>query len=182
MSQEAAGAGGNFFSSMTAMFGTVAEVNSIRASADVDKENARLAELEGAFQGEAIRRQGRAVQGEAISALAADGVSVGEGSAQDLLFQNALETEYAVLATRYSAATEARGLRMSAKMKRQQARAALIGGIMGAGARALGAGVDAQNRSEVEAARTRRENSYFPGAMRLPQPPPPPDSFTGPRY
>lgn len=172
------GAGGSFFSAMTTMFAARNEAQALKASASVDRENARAAELEGAFAGADIRRRSRATQGEAISALAEGGASIGGQAAQDLLFQNSLETEYAVLQTRYSAATEARALRYSAKLKHNQAHKAIIAGVMGVGAAAVTGASQHQNQAEIDAARQRRRNAYFPGGMTLP---PPSGGFTGPR-
>lgn len=152
------------------VMGAFSQHSAANSAAGVDAENARRAELEGAYREEAIRRRGRAVSGEAIAALGANGVAVGSGSAQDLLFQNALEAEYDALGTRYSAATEAYGLRRSAASKRAAGKMALIGGLMRAGAQAASGMQDISSAAaaakDAEIVRAAR----FPGAPSLPMP------------
>jgi hypothetical protein len=141
-----------------------------KAAAGVDEENARRAQLTGAYQEEAIRAKGRAVSGEAIAALAGNGVSVGSGSASDLLFQSNLAMEQDALTARYNAGSEAASLRTQAGQKRAAARGALVGGLLRAGASAL-SGMDQVTGSDaaMQAAAIERE-ARFPGAQALPIP------------
>lgn len=144
----------------------------LNAGAAADRENARLAELGGAWREDEIRRRERAVSGEAISALAANGVSVGSGSAQDLLFQNMLEGQHAALNARYEAASEAYGLRRSAAAKKAQAKSALFGGMLRAGAAAVTGMDQLQGAASAEKAAAIVREARWPGAMKLPMPGP----------
>lgn len=152
----------------TSVFEGFSQSSALKASAAVDNENARLSELQGAYNQEDIRRRGRAVQGEAIAAGADSGNGV--ANLQDLLFQNNLEIEYAAQSARYSAATEARGYRASAAQKKQAAHAAVIGGFLRAGAAAVTGAEKAIDTNKINAARAERQAAYFPGAQRLPMP------------
>jgi hypothetical protein len=165
-------AAGPFVGGLTAMFDATTEASSYRAAARVDKENARLAELDAAYKQEDIRRRGRAVQGEAISALAEGGNAIGEGSAGDLIYQNALEIEYAALGARYQGRLEAHGYRVRAAQEKTAAKSALIGGLLRAGAAAITGMSTARNQQQVQAAQLRQQQAYFPGGMTLPMPPP----------
>ena len=125
------------------IFGTLFQANSekqaLKASARADEENARRTELSGELTGEQVRRDARAADGEAIVASAANGVSIGTGSAADVLTQSAVEREYAVLTARYNAGSEANVLRQQGRAKRKAAKAAMVGGILRAGAQAMAA-------------------------------------------
>lgn len=159
------------FQAGSAMFDAVAQANTARGAARVDNENARLSDLQGALNVEDIRRRGRATQGEAIAALAEGAGSVGGTSAQDLIYQNSLEIEYAAANARYSAAGEARGYRIRAGQEKTAARNAIYGGILRAGAAAI-TGVQQQSDQRREDAAYRdRYNAFFPGGQRLPIPP-----------
>lgn len=154
----------------TSVFEGFSQANALEGSAAVDQENARLAELEGALATADIRRRGRATQGEAAAALAEGGGQIGSGSASDLLLQNALEIEWAVLSTRFGAQSEARGHMMQAGLKKQAAKHAIIGGFLRAGAAAV-TGVEKAMGAKAEGdARQRRNEAYFPGAQQLPLP------------
>jgi hypothetical protein len=167
-------AAGSFLQSFSAMFQGVAQNNAYRSAAAADDQNAKSAELQGALDIADIKRRGRAVQGEAISALAEGGGSIAGGSAQDLIYQNSLEIEFAALNAKFTAAGEARGYRFRAKQERQAGKNALIGGILGAGAAAVTGVSNARGASSEDAAYQDRYNAYFPGGQRLPMPPPPP--------
>lgn len=147
----------------TAMFDAKSQSNAYKAEAAVDKENARLDLLQGAVESEDIRRRGRAVQGEAIAALAEGGGDVSGMSARDLIYQNSLEIEYAKMNARYSAGQQARGELMKAEAARKAARNAMIGGFLRAGAAAI-SGASAMSNS----AATR--SAMFPGGQKLPMP------------
>lgn len=166
----------------SSIFEGVSESKQLTASAKVDRENARLTELQGAFETEDIRRRARAVQGEALVAVTGMGNAADSQSAQDLIFQNQLEAEYAVLSTRYSAQTEAHGLRVQAAQKKRAARNAVIGGVMRAGAAAITGLAGMKAGGAEQAALDRRANAFFPGGQRLPMPAGSTPSFVGPRY
>lgn len=117
--------------------GATQQAGQMRQSAAVDDENARRTLLQGALQEDTIRRRERATSGEALASQGASGLAVGTGSAFDLLYENALERERAVLNTRFSTASQADSLEATAAAKRSAASGALIGGLMGAGAKAI---------------------------------------------
>lgn len=119
------------------VFQGVTQDQAAHQAAQVDDANAQRTELIGALQGQQVRDQARAVQGEAISALAADGVSVGTGSALDLLHQNAKAAEMEILNRQYSAESQAQTYRVRAASERAAGTAALFGGILRAGAQAV---------------------------------------------
>jgi hypothetical protein len=154
---------------MMAMFDAATEMNNYKAMAKVDTQNANLAELDAAYKQEDIHRRGRAVQGEAISALAEGGGLEG-GSAQDLIYQNSLEIEYAALGARYAGAQEAHGYRVKAAQEKHAAKLALIGGVLRAGAAAVTGAATARNQAATAAAQSRQQQAYFPGGMTLPMP------------
>lgn len=159
------------FQAASSMFGAVAQANAYRSAAAMDLDNAKSAELQGAFEVTDIHRRGRAVQGEAIAALAEGGGSIDGGSARDVIYQNALDIEYAALSAHYTAESQARGYRFSAAQKRVAARASIVSGILGAGAAAISGAQSASNRSAADADYNARYNAYFPGGQRMPVPP-----------
>lgn len=161
------------FQSASAMFEGVAQNNAYRGMADVDNENAHLAEMQGALNIDDIRRRGRATQGEAIAALGANGTGVESGSAQDLIYQNSLEIEWAALGERYAAGNEANAYRFRAKQERSAGRNAIYGAALRAGAAAITGISEIRNQAQEDAAYKRRYEAYFPGGQRLPMPPPP---------
>ncbi|HEV2746411.1 MAG TPA: hypothetical protein VGW34_03825 [Allosphingosinicella sp.] len=148
----------------------VAEQDALDAGAAADLENARRAELGGALEEEAVRRRERAVSGEAIAALAGNGVAIGTGSALDLVRQNAIEREYDVLNRRYAAGSEAASLRTAAAQKKEAGRFALFGGVLRAGAAALTGIGEARNGAAIAEAEARRRAAQLPGGQQLPVP------------
>lgn len=152
------------------LFAAHSESEQLKDAARTDDENARLTELQGAFDSEDLRRRGRAQQGEAIAALGASGGSIEGQSARDLIFQNQLELEYSVLSRTYSAAGEAFALRQSATGKRKAARSAMFGGMLRAGAAALTGVSDMNNAAATREAGERLRNARLPGAQKLPIP------------
>ncbi|HEX8400524.1 MAG TPA: hypothetical protein VF628_02345 [Allosphingosinicella sp.] len=154
----------------SSVMGAAGEKSAYDAGARADLENARRTELDGALAEEAIRRQGRAVQGEAIAALGANGGRIGTGSALDLLWQNQVEIEYDVLNRRYSASSEATSLRAAAAQKKKAGKFALIGGLMRAGAQALTGIGDVQNAAASAATSARLRTARLPGGQSLPIP------------
>lgn len=105
--------------------------------AAVAEESARLSSLEGAYEEGRIRREERALSGEAVAAMGASGVQLGTGSALELLRENAYNSEYDALAARWNAASQARGYRMEATRARAGARDARRAGFLRAGASIL---------------------------------------------
>jgi hypothetical protein len=156
----------------------IGQMGQLNAAAKADRKNAGLAELDAAYSQEDIRRRGRATQGEAIASLA-EGGSLEGGSAQDLIYQNSLEIEYAALGARYKGDLEAHNYRVKAGQEKQSAKMALLGGVLRAGAAAVTGASNARNQSAQEAALARQRSAYFPGGQALPMPTPP--SYT-PQY
>jgi hypothetical protein len=152
------------------MVGAMGEHDGLRAGAKADEANANRAELEGALEAEAIARAERAASGEALAAVGANRAGVGTGSALDLLRQNAIEREYSILSRRYSASTEAAGLRAAAAQKRQAAKFALFGGAMRAGAQALTGMSDARGAAQLAKSNAAVRASRLPGGQKLPVP------------
>jgi hypothetical protein len=138
----------------------------LNQAANADDVDAQRTLTQGAFEQEAIRRQERATSGEAIAAEAADGVSVGTGSALDLLFQNAREREYAVLVKRYSAGSQADSLYKKANQERSAAKGAMFGGLLRAGAQALTGVGEMNNASDLYKA----QMGGLPGGSKMPLP------------
>lgn len=166
---------GTGLQAFTSMFSAEGQAASYRSQAAADMENARLDRLQGALSSEDIGRRGRATQGEAVAALAEGGGGVGGTSAQDLIFQNSLEIEYAAANARYGAAMEARGEEYKAAGEKRAAKYAIVGGVLGAGAAAI-SGYQAQQDSKA------RYNAMFPGGSKMPTPSgsyTPPPSFKG---
>lgn len=132
-------------------------------------ENARLSLLQGALDETAIRRQERAVSGEAIVAQADAGVAIGSGSALDLLQQSAVNREMAVLNARYGAANQAYGYRVKAADARVAGKLAITGSLNGIGTQIL-----TETRSNAREDRLLQAQRDYPGGMQLPG--------TGPSY
>lgn len=108
------------------------------ANAGFQEENARGAELQGALEEARIRREERAMAGEAIAGMGASGIQIGTGSALEALRQSAYNAEYDAMTARFSAATEARAYRLDAQAKRREAKDARKAGFLRAGAAILG--------------------------------------------
>ncbi|HEX5213318.1 MAG TPA: hypothetical protein VFW22_16455 [Pseudolabrys sp.] len=127
------------------------------------EENARQSLLAGALQETQIRHQERAVSGQAIVAQAENGVAIGSGSALDLLAQNAVNREVAVLNTRYSADAQAYGYRTKAADARSAGQRAIIGSVISAGTQVL-TGMR-QDARQAQIAQAQRD---YPGGLQLP--------------
>ncbi len=115
-------------------------------NARVAKQNARIAEADGAAEQAAIRREARAAMGSAIAQQGASGIQLGTGSALDVLNESALNAELNAMAARRVATIRGQGLRAEAKMHRRSATQALIGGAIGAGSE-IYSGIDAERRA-----------------------------------
>jgi hypothetical protein len=126
-------------------------------------ENARQSLLAGALQETQIRHQERAVSGQAIVAQAENGVAIGSGSALDLLAQNAINREVAVLNTRYSADAQAYAYRTKAADARAAGKQAIIGSVISAGTQAL-----TGMRQDARQAKIAQAQRDYPGGLQLP--------------
>ncbi|MGF7151325.1 hypothetical protein FHS96_004988 [Sphingomonas zeicaulis] len=163
------------------LYGAVSQYQGLRQQAATDRENARLSELEGAQQESDIRREERAVSGDAIAAMGANGLRVGTGSALALLEQNAIERETAVLNARYGAARQALALREQARAKKKAAGDALFTGILSAGAQALTGMSSASASADVSAAAGNVRAAQLPALPGQSMPLPSTASLTGQR-
>lgn len=119
------------------LYSSFSQAGQLDSQARIERENARLAELQGAYREQDIRRDERLSAGEAIAAMGSNGIQLGTGSALDTLWQSAYERELAVVNARFGAAQEARSHRLQAKQLKKQASATRIGGLFRAGAAAL---------------------------------------------
>jgi hypothetical protein len=137
-------------------FGSVsagnAQAASLNADAAASDDNAQLAEIDGAQAGEAIRREARQVEGEAVARMGANGISLGTGSALEALRESAYRAEYDVLVARYDAATQARAYRVDAANKRAAARGAKRAGYIGAAASIISGATSAYAGARAAAA------------------------------
>jgi hypothetical protein len=134
-----------------------------RQQAARDEENARQSLLQGALAETAVRHQERAVSGEAIVAMADNGVAIGSGSALDLLHQNAFNREMAVLNARYGAAGEAYKYKVKAEDERAAGRYAILGSVLSAATQTL-----TGMRQDARTGRIAQAQRDFPGGMQLP--------------
>lgn len=145
------------------VYGAVNQSDALRAQANTDEANAQLAEADGARQTEDLRRKARATQGEAMAALGMNGTAIGTGSALDVITQNAIDAEWDVLNARYAAGRQAAALRQQAAGKRSEAQAALFGGLIGAGAQALGGYASFRQSGRIAAANAAARMPRAPG-------------------
>lgn len=135
-----------------AVKGAKAEAKGHLYDAAASEENARLAELEGAYDESAIRRQERALSGEAAAAQGGSGIMMGTGSALELLRENAYNSEYDALLARYGAASKAYSYRKDAERSRAAAKSAKKGGLLKAGAAILSGASSAYGASRTASA------------------------------
>jgi hypothetical protein len=154
----------------SAAFQGFTAMKAANAAARADEENARRAEMGGAYAEDDIRRRERALSGDAIVAESANGVSIGSGSALDLLEQNALSREYEVLSRRYESGTQAAAYRTQARQEKRAGRYAMFGSLFGAGAQAVTGISDMQSAGVLSAASGRLRAAQLPGGQQLPIP------------
>jgi hypothetical protein len=151
----------------------LAQSSQLRQSAAVDDANAQRTLFQGAIEEQDLRSRERATSGEALAAEGGSGLQVGTGSAYDLLFQNALERERAVMATRFSAGTQADALATSAAQKRSAATSAMVGSLIGAGTQAIFGMQGVKDRAATSAAQAAWRTRQVPGGYSMPVPPTP---------
>ena len=108
------------------------------AEARALNENARRTELQGAMDGLTNLRETRMEDGAMAVANASAGVGAGSGSIGDILYANARARWESSMNIQASANAEAKEYRSQAKQAKKRGQAAMIGGIMQAGAAALG--------------------------------------------
>lgn len=110
-------------------------------------------------------RQGRMQAGADLAASAAGGVGAGNGTLSDLLRANAEARWQEAFNIQQSAAKEAAGLRSQARAARRRGKFALVGGIVRAGASALGGYGDARNADKLSKAGVRWRDQQKKGPV-----------------
>lgn len=137
----------------SAIAGGISENSAARKEARALDENGRITELTGEQDVYSALRQSRMEEGEAVAGAAASGqLSIGSGSVADMIYANAVERQMEALNIRYSASSQAAGLRAQASDARARGRAAIFGGVIRAGASALQGVNEMNNRGRVDAA------------------------------
>ena len=133
-------------------------------------ENGRLVLLAGEQEATQTAREERQVSGEAIAALAGNGVMVGTGSAADIIQQNAVEREVEIGNIRARARAEDRNYRQAANDRRYAGRQALIGSVFEAAGTVLSYGMnqDTQGKLDSQAAKERSSRAPRFGVVSLP--------------
>lgn len=97
------------------------------------------------------RRDFSRFQGRQLANIAASGVQVGTGSALDIMTDSAIAAERDALNIRYQGALEGSRLKAEASMQRRQAKAARIGGYVGAASQLLGSYADYRQAKKIRA-------------------------------
>lgn len=125
---------------------------------ELAKTNAEMAKRQGAAdqdaavaQAEKIRRAAKAQAGQANAALAASGVSVGEGTAvriNEEIYRASEEDAYSTLLT---GARRQRAGDEEASLLRRQGRAAMVGSFFGAGGSVLSTGARSEGWKSTRA-------------------------------
>lgn len=112
-------------------------------------------------------RQDRMQAGADLAASAAGGVGAGNGTLADLMRANAEARWQQAFNIQSSAAKEAAGLRRQARATRRAGKFALVGGIVRAGAAAVGGFGDARNAERLGDAADRRRAQDMRGPAPL---------------
>ncbi len=110
-------------------------------------------------------RQGRLEAGADLASSAAGGVGAGNGTLADLMRANAEARWQQAFNIQQTASKEAAGLRQQAKAARKQAKFAILGGVVRAGANALGNYGDARNAEKLGKANDRRRTQERRGPV-----------------
>ncbi len=110
-------------------------------------------------------RQARLEAGADLASSAAGGVGGGNGSLADLMRANAEARWQQAFNIQQSASQEADGLRAQARAARKAGKFALMGGIVRAGANAVGGFGDARNADKLDKANERRRQQERRGPV-----------------
>lgn len=108
------------------------ERNAYKANADMQRGQARVVIDQAAREEGAARRERDQIAGAQIAATGASGIT--SDSTETFIIDQAVQSELNALNARYRGAVEAAGLRNSATQNVHQARAALTGSFLKAGA------------------------------------------------
>jgi hypothetical protein len=111
-----------------------------KANAKLMRAEARAAIRTGVAQDDDIRMEARRTAGEAIAGMGANGGGMGSGSALDALREIEVESGLDRLRVKADAHNKSAALNYQARLAKRQGAFELLGGIMDAGAAAVGAG------------------------------------------
>lgn len=136
-------AGGTMFQAFSAQ-------NQEKAAAKVDEENARLALLAGEQDNWNILRAERRAAGDAIVEMAGSGVSLGTGSAADVIAASAAQAELDIAARRQQARGEQANYLASANAHRAAGKAAVIGGLFNAASSVIAGASNMKNQQKLK--------------------------------
>jgi hypothetical protein len=151
------------------LLGGLEERGQYRAEARALDENARIEETQGAYDAVDALRAARMQQGEDIAGAAASGSGLG-GSISDLLYQQAIENQMQAMTIRAEAGMRARGLRSQASGKRRAGDSALFGGVLRAGAAAIGGAASERAAGRIDRAEAYGRSSAYSPAGTIPVP------------
>ncbi|QNQ09246.1 hypothetical protein [Sphingomonas alpina] len=152
------------------VFGAISEKNALYDASKVDDANALGSLLEGEQQALQTRRDERMQAGDMIAAMGGAGIELGSGSAGDVIAQSAYQRELEILNIRTRATRQANSFYQQAADKRKAGRNALIGGMFGAVASAVGGASDMRaGRTASAQAGAERSASLGGGAQAVPQ-------------
>jgi hypothetical protein len=136
-----------------------------RSEARALERNAGEVGTQGAEDALFSLREARMQAGADLAGSAAGGVGAGNGTLADLMRANAEARWQQAFNIQQSAAKEAEGLRMQARAARNRGKFALMGGVVRAGAAALGGYGDARNQDRLAGANNRRREQERRGPV-----------------
>lgn len=123
-------------------------------NARVARQNARNAAIDANAQEAQVRRDARAIAGDAIAAMGASGSALGTGSALDLLRESATNAEMDALNIRRRGAYEYAAGRAEARMARRQGAFTLASSVLKAGSQVAGGMQESRNNAALNAPRS----------------------------
>lgn len=154
--------------SVGTLIGGAQQQGQARNQAAVLEENARLSQLQGNLDASEAARASRREEGEIAAAMAGMGTLGGTGSAEDILYQTALEREYEMMTIRFGAEQEAKSMRTQAAQTRAAGRAAFVNGVFGAATNAIAGVHQLKNDKQARADLERRRSAQLPGRIPVP--------------
>lgn len=117
-----------------------AAASAAKYNAEVDEQNAVLAEQSAEEDAKRSRREARLRIGTAVTNAAGSSLGL-DGSALDAIYDSALQEELDIATIRYQGSVKAQGLKGSARLERSRARSEqAAGALSAAGALASGTG------------------------------------------
>ncbi len=122
--------------SLLKAYGQVRQGNAARKAAKFEakqmERDALAAEAEGQAAASVSRREGRLLKSRGIAVAAGSGASVRDPTVINLLADVEAESEYNALSALYSGKSEATKLRMGARARRKEGKAAQLAGYINA--------------------------------------------------